>query len=116
MGKIIVNTGISVLLLFMMGVGCEKNNQDSLCYKGKVVSLNNNGNAYFNLVEIVNAPDNSKLPLGINITFDPGLYGRELNIGDIVSFKILHYEEWVGPHYAHCMWPNYAALIDPCIN
>lgn len=116
MKKISFQASLVFLFILLAVTACEKNKQDSLCYKGKVVSLNNIGNANFNLLEIVEVPDNAELSVGANITFNPGLYGGELNIGDMVSFKILYYERWVGPHYAHCTWPNYVALIDPCLN
>ncbi|MEZ5020254.1 MAG: hypothetical protein R2756_09065 [Bacteroidales bacterium] len=116
MKKISFQASLVFLFILLAVTACEKNKQDSLCYKGKVVSLNNIGNAHFNLLEIVEVPDNAELSVGANITFNPGLYGGELNIGDMVSFKILYYERWVGPHYAHCTWPNYVALIDPCLN
>ncbi|HQP56903.1 MAG TPA: hypothetical protein PLN83_12395 [Syntrophorhabdus sp.] len=116
MKTIIFKAGIAFLFILLAVMACEKNKQDSLCYKGKVVSLNNNGNANFNVVEIVKVPDAAELTVGVTIIFNPELYGGELNIGDMVSFKLLYYEKWEGPHYAHCTWPNYVAMIDPCSN
>ncbi len=115
--KLILNILPLFLLLFclvFLGTGCD-DDRDPLCYKGKVVSLNN-GNGCYNIIEILNNINDDKLHVGTTITFDPELYEKRLKEGDIVYFKIIQYAEWVGPGYANCLWPKFTAQIEFCIN
>ncbi len=111
----ILKIGVIFLFLSLMGAGCDDDERDSLCYQGKVVSLNK-GNGCNNIIEIVKTINNGELPVGTTITFDPELYGEKLNEGDVVYFKIIQYEEWVGPSNALCLWPQFTARIEFCNN
>ena len=98
----------------MTGAGCEKNKLDLLCYKGKIVNLNQQTGCQ-NIIEIVNTPDAGALPVGTTLSFNPDLFGNKLKIGDIIYFKVLIYEKFgdiIMPH--HCFAPQYAAIIEFC--
>lgn len=115
MKKIVLIISIFFTLLFIAGLGCDKDENDSLCYKGKVISLNH-GDGCFNIIEISENFNNEELSIGSIITFDPHLFDRKLLENDIVYFKIIQYEDWVGPGYANCLWPQYTAQIESCNN
>jgi hypothetical protein len=108
---IMLRIGILFLLVFVLGAGCNKDERDPKYYKGKVVSLNH-GNGCSNIIEIIVTINNGGLPIGSTITFDPKLYKENLIEGDIVYFKIIQYEEWVGFGTANCLWPKYTAQIE----
>ena len=103
------------LFVAMLGAGCEKNERDPLCYQGKVVILNKGWGCY-NIIEIVKTINNGELPVGATITFDPELFGRKLDIGSKVYFKIIEYEKWDGFVYDRCISPGYIAIIESCNN
>lgn len=115
MEKIILKIGIILLLLSLSGVSCNNDEQYPECYRGKVVSLNQ-GNGCNNIIEIVRTISHVGLAVGTTITFDPNLYGGKLIEGDIVYFKFIQYEEWIGPAYGNCLWPQYTAQIEFCNN
>jgi hypothetical protein len=95
-----------VLLFLFIGAGCQKDDL-SHYYRGKVVDINN-GNGCYNLIEIINIPKEASLLVGATITFDPKLYTKKnLEIGDMVYFKIILFKEWIGPNDAYCRWPQY---------
>ncbi|MBC7915631.1 MAG: hypothetical protein H7Y07_16095 [Pyrinomonadaceae bacterium] len=108
---------ISFILLFLsfMGAGCEKDERHPLCYQGKVISLNQGGRCY-NIIEIIETIKDGEIAVGNTISFDPILYGATLNVGDVVYFKITHYEVWVGPATTECRWPRFIAQIEFCKN
>jgi len=108
----LLKVSLFFLLLSLTGTMCKDHELDLRCYKGKVVSLNQ-GDGCNNILEIVNTIDNNVFPLGTKITFDPKLFSKKLNRGDFVFFKIIQYEEWVGPSTANCLWPKYTAQIEP---
>lgn len=99
----------------LLGKGCKDIEQDLFCYQGKVVTLNQ-GEGCNNIIEIIEPAKNGELSAGVTISFDPNLYSLALEVGDVVSFKIVQYEEWVGPATADCLWPQYIAQIDFCDN
>jgi hypothetical protein len=111
--KLFLTISIFSLLLFIAGVGCEKDKRDPLCYKGKVVSINNTNGCY-NIIEIIETIKNEGLSKGSTISFGSKIFEGELLENDIVYFKILQYEDWVGPAYANCLWPRYTAQIELC--
>jgi hypothetical protein len=113
MKKIFLTISIFSLLLFIAGVGCEKDKRDPLCYKGKVVSINN-ANGCYNIIEIVETFKNKGLSKGSTISFDPKLFEGKLILNDILYFKVLQFDEWVGPSYANCLSSQYTALIEFC--
>lgn len=115
MKKVILTVSIFFLLLFTVGAGCDKDEQDTLCYTGKVVSLNH-GDGCYNIVEIKKNINNEGLSIGSLITFDPQLFGGQLIENDIVSFKIIKYDGWKGPGYANCLWPQFTATLELCNN
>jgi hypothetical protein len=105
---------ISVLFfLFSLLQGCEDKRHD--CYTGKVVSLNM-GAGCQNILKIVEPANKSDLPKGSTLTFDPKLSSKILNLGDIVYFKIIQFEEWEGFINAMCLWPQFTAQIEFCDN
>ncbi|HRC90219.1 MAG TPA: hypothetical protein PK910_09410 [Bacteroidales bacterium] len=111
----IIKTGFFILIILIMGTGCEDDKRDPLCYKGKVISLNY-GDGCYNIIEITETPTNydEELSTGTTLTFNPESYRGKINIGDVVYFKIIQYEDWVGPAYANCLWPKYTARLEFC--
>lgn len=100
---------IIALLLMMCVMGCE---QDSTCYQGKIISLNNG--ACYNIIKIEKSISQG-LPVNSTISFDPNLYDGQLEVGDIVYFKIIEYEEWTGGIViAMCTSPQYAGQLEFC--
>lgn len=81
------------LFLSLTGAGCEKDERNPLCYQGKVVSLNQ-GSGCQNIIEIVETIKDGELESGNTISFDLGLYGGTLKVGDVVYFKINQHEDW----------------------
>jgi hypothetical protein len=114
MKALIIKTGLFVLLLFMMGGGCD-GDLDPLCFKGRVISLNN-GDGCNNIIEIIETPYDGELSVGITLTFDLESYGGKIYNGDVVYFKVIQYDTWIGPAYANCIWPKYNALLEFCKN
>ncbi|HRC89909.1 MAG TPA: hypothetical protein PK910_07825 [Bacteroidales bacterium] len=111
---LIIKTGFFILIILIMGAGCEDDKRDSSCYEGKVISLNQQTGCQ-NIIEISKTPFDGELSVGTTISFNPVLYGNKLTVGDLVSFKVLEYEEFgdiIMPH--HCFTPQYAALIEFC--
>ena len=111
---------LCLLLLFLAIVveGCENDKKNPQCYQGKVVSLNNSHGCN-NIIEILQTNDNddSMLTVGARITFNPDLYGDKIELGEIVYFKILEYEEWEGFATTECLWPNFIGVqIEFCNN
>lgn len=102
-------------MLLVTDSGCNEDEQDPLCYKGQVVNLNQ-GDGCNNIIQIAGMNNNGGLPVGSTITFNPKLYKGKLTEGDIVYFKIIRYEKWVGPSNAYCPWPQYTAQIEFCNN
>lgn len=115
MKKVILKTGIIFLIMLLAGAGCDNDKQYIHCYEGEVVSVNQ-GNGCDYIIKILKTPNNHELPIGTTLAFDPELYKEELNMGDIVYFNIIQYEDWVGPATANCLWPKYAAQIKFCNN
>lgn len=111
MKTIMLRIGILFVLVFVLGTGCNKVERDPNYYKGKVVSLNH-GDGCYNLIEIIKTINNGGLPIGSTISFGPKSYKGNLIEGDIVYFKIIQYEEWVGFGYANCLWPQYTAQVE----
>lgn len=103
-----------LMLFALMGAGCEKE-EDLRCYKGKVVSINQQ-NSCHNIIEIIEIAKGSELMAGNTISFETASYKGALKIGNIVFFKIIEYEDWVGPATANCLWPQYVGQIEICNN
>lgn len=102
------------LFLSLMGAGCEKDERDPLCYKGKVVSLNQ-GSECQNIIEIVETIKNVELEAGNTISFNSDLYGGTLKVGDVVYFKVIEYEEFGNPLSTQpCTFPQFASSIEFC--
>jgi hypothetical protein len=114
MKTIIIKAGFVILFLFVMGAGCE-DEQDPLCFKGRVISLNN-GDGCNNIIEIIETPYIGELAVGTTLTFDLESYGGKIHKGDVVYFKVIQYETWIGPAYANCIWPKYTASLEFCKN
>ncbi len=110
----IIKTGFVILFLFIIGAGCE-DEQDPLCFKGRVISLNN-GDGCNNIIEIIETPYVGELSVGTTLTFDLESYGEIMDKGDVVFFKVIHYETWIGPACANCIWPKYSSLLEFCKN
>ena len=115
MKKVIIIIGSVFLLFFLIVAGCNNDGQYPSCYEGKVVSLNH-GDGCNNIIEIVKAINNDGLSTGSTITFNPDLYEGTLKVGDVVYFKIIQYEKWVGPGTANCLWPGFIGQIEFCNN
>ncbi len=105
----------ALLFLFSLLQGCEDKRHDPYCYTGKVVSLNY-GNGCNNILEIVEPANKGDLLIGSSMTFNPELSSKILNLGDIIYFKIIQFEEWEGPANAMCLWPQFTAQIEFCDN
>jgi hypothetical protein len=101
-----------ILLLALMGSGCEKEEQDQLNYQGKVITLNQ-GSGCMNIIEIVKTIKDSELTEGTTIAFNPELSRATLKVGDIVYFKIIKYEKYK-PHISTqpCPFPQFTAIIE----
>jgi hypothetical protein len=80
-----------------------------------VVTLNQ-GDGCQNIIEITEPAENGNLVKNTTISFNPDLYEGTLKVGDVVFFKILEYEQWIGPATADCLWPQFAASIEFCNN
>ncbi|WP_026475022.1 hypothetical protein [Alkaliflexus imshenetskii] len=107
---------VFLLLISLMGAGCEKDEKrDSLCFQGEVISLNQ-GDGCQNIIKITKSTKDSEFEVGNTISFDPDLYGGTLKVGDVVYFKIIQYEDWEGPATAYCLWPKFTARIEFCNN
>jgi len=104
--KIILFTAF-IFFSLIGGIGCE---EDNLYYEGKVISLNN-GDGCNNIIEI-----SKSIPQGLSvnstITFDPGLYNRQLKTGETVSFKVIKYEVWTGYVLDICIAPQYVGQLE----
>lgn len=115
MKSALLKISITLLFLSFMGAGCENDERDPLCYQGKVISLNQ-GDRCYNIIEIIENIKDGEIAVGNTISFDPKLYGATLKVGDVVYFKINHYEVWVGPATTECRWPRFTAQIEFCKN
>jgi hypothetical protein len=106
-----------LLLISLIGVGCEKDvKRDPLCFQGKAVSLNQ-GDGCQNIIRITKNTKDSEFEEGNTISFDPDLYGGTLKVGDVVYFMIIEYEEFGNPVSTQpCTFPQFAALIEFCDN
>jgi len=100
----------------MFGAGCEDEERDPLCYQGKVVNLNK-GDGCQNIITITQTAENGELATNATISFNPDLYQGPLEVGDIVYFKIIEYEEF-GTHISTqpCAFPQFAASVEFCNN
>ncbi|WP_372935987.1 hypothetical protein [Mariniphaga sediminis] len=101
------------LCLLLLGAGCEKDERDSFCYQGKVITLNL-GDGCPNIIKITEPVENGNLVKNATISFNPDLYEGTLKVGDVVLFKVLEYEQWVGPATANCLWPEFTGQIEFC--
>jgi hypothetical protein len=116
MKTIILKFNTFLLVVSLMGVGCEKDEKrDPLCFQGEVVSLNQ-GDGCQNIIRITKNTKDSVPEVGNTTSFDPDLYGGTLKVGDVVYFKIIQYEDWEGPATAYCLWPKFTARIEFCNN
>ncbi len=108
------------LCVVLLGAGCEKDEQNSQCYQGEVVNLND-GNGCNNIIKILETSANSDslLVVGSRITFDPDLFGDTIKLGDIVYFKVLQYEKIDYSHFSTqpcSVYPQFGASIEFCNN
>jgi hypothetical protein len=104
------------LCFLLLGAGCEKDKRDSFCYQGKVVTLNQ-GDGCQDIIKITEPAKNGNLVKNATLSFNPDLYEGTLKVGDIISFKVLEYEEF-GNHISTqpCTFPQFAASIEFCNN
>jgi len=119
--KIKLRTNFLLLLplcMVLLVAGCNDEEQNSQCYQGEVVSLND-GDGCNNIIEILKTIDDSELIVGSTITFNPELYGDTIKTGDIVYFKVLQYEKNNYSHFSTqpcTVYPQFGASIEFCNN
>ena len=107
----ILKISIFILLIGLIGTGCEQEDQYSHYYKGEVVLLENK-NGCFDILRIIRTPKNASLPSGATIGFDSKLYTtKKLEIGESVYFKIIQYSVPIDPS-TPCGMPQYIAQIE----
>lgn len=102
--------------MILLGTGCEDEEQDPLCYQGRVISLNK-GDGCQNIITITQTAENGELATNATISFNPDFYEGTLKVGDIVYFKIIEYEEFgTCISTQPCTFPQFAASVEFCNN
>jgi len=103
-------TIISVIVLcFVIVIGC-KNEYPVDYYKGKIIALNNHI-AFSDIIEIQHSVEDG-LPVGQTISVGVQLTDKGYKLGDVIYFKIISYQKWVGPETAEHLWPGYTGTVE----
>lgn len=100
-----------ITVIIISFLGCEKKSDNIDNYLGEVLTLNNEPPCIFDVIVIKQTPLGG-LPAGTRITFNSNDLEEDLEIGDIVRFRINYHVEWTGPATAICLWPHYSASIE----
>ena len=101
---------VIIILFFLIGgIGCEDDIPSGYC-KGKIVALNNHV-AYTDIIEIQQSVD-KEFAVGQTISVGVLLTDKGYKLNDIVYFKVISYQKWVGPETADHLWPTYTGVIE----
>jgi len=92
-GKIIL---IPIITLFFLvaGLGCENNDELASCYKGRVIAQDIqdiNRQKPVGFIKIEKSIPNG-LQINRTIEFDPSALNKNVETGDVLTFKILNLE------------------------
>lgn len=96
-------------LIFLLGaMGCEDVPTD--CYKGKIIALNNHI-AFNDIIDIQHSVEDG-LPVGQTISVGVQLTDKGYKLGDVIYFKIISSQKWVGPETADHLWAGYTGVVE----
>jgi hypothetical protein len=99
---------MSITLFLLAGMGCEEVPADY--YKGKIIALNNHI-AYSDVIEI-QQPVEYGISIGQTISVGVQLTDKGFELNEVVCFKIIRSQKWVGPETADHIWPDYTGVIE----
>jgi hypothetical protein len=79
-------------------------------YKGKIIALNNHI-AYSDVIEIQQSVE-SGISVGQTISIGVQLADKGFKLNEVVYFKIIRSQKWVGPEPADHIRPGYTGVIE----
>ena len=98
-----------IALCLVIVMGC-KNDYPVDYYKGKIIALNNHI-AFSDIIEIQQSVEDG-LPVGQTISVGIQLTDKGYKVGDVIYFKIISSQKWVGPETADHLWPGYTGVVE----
>ena len=104
-----------LLLLFLLFVstGCEKDvHPTEIHYTGKILYLDRKDFRCHNIIEITGASNKKSLPVGSTIGFYSLDFAEKEQIGNVVHFKILHYQFYSESWTIDRPCPLYVGIIE----